>query len=117
MNSPCYVEKGSITDLSDPLLLNSEGTQFNQIKQQEIPLRDNTNCAWLVGYLKKDLGATELDSLMPISYAPSTEVSIALTNIIDPACVTFQSSSTTTQATKKPCKINKSESTVKFRTA
>lgn len=55
MNSPCFVEKGSITDFNDPLLLNSEGMSFNQIKQGETLLRDNTYSAWLVGYLKKGI--------------------------------------------------------------
>lgn len=29
--------------------------QFNQQKQGETILRDRTNCAWIVGYLKKDM--------------------------------------------------------------
>ena len=45
MNSPCYVEKGWIDDVENPLLLNSEGTAFNQQKQGETILRDKTNCA------------------------------------------------------------------------
>lgn len=63
MNSPCFVEKGSINDRNDPLLLNSEGMQFIQRKQGETLLRDNTNCAWLVGYLKKDI-----DTAQSVSY-------------------------------------------------
>ena len=35
MNSPCFVEKGSINDYNNPLLLNSEGMSFNQIKSGE----------------------------------------------------------------------------------
>lgn len=59
MNSPCFVEKGSINDPENPLLLNSEGFQGNQQKQEEYLLRDKTNCAWLVGYLKKDMNGSE----------------------------------------------------------
>lgn len=45
MSAPCYVEKGLITDVSDPLLMNSEGSRVNQIKQNETLLKDATKCA------------------------------------------------------------------------
>ena len=45
MNSPCFVEKGTINDLNDPLLLNPEGMQLNQIKTGEELLKDKTHCA------------------------------------------------------------------------
>ena len=50
---PIYVEKGIITDFDSPLLLNNEDLRVNQIKKEEILLKDKTNCAWLVLYLKK----------------------------------------------------------------
>lgn len=59
MNSPCFVEKGWIDDVNNPLLLNSEGMGFNQIKQGETILRDKTNAAWLVGYIKKDMNSSQ----------------------------------------------------------
>ena len=58
LNSPCFVEKGTITERDNPLIFNAEGMSFNQIKKNEILLKDETKCAWLVGYLKKDLSAT-----------------------------------------------------------
>lgn len=69
MNSPCFVEKGSLNDINDPLILNSEGMQFNQQKQGEELLRDDTNCAWLVGYLKKDI-----DTAQSVSYTFPSDV-------------------------------------------
>lgn len=51
--APAYVEKGVIGDLNDPLLLNSEGVLVNQIKKEEILLKDKTGVPWLVMYLKK----------------------------------------------------------------
>lgn len=54
MTAPCFVEKGIITDWNDPLLVNNEGGNYNQIKQSEILLKDETKVAWLVGYMKKD---------------------------------------------------------------
>lgn len=59
MSSPCFVEKGWIDDVNNPLLLNSEGMGFNQVKQGETILRDNTNAAWLVGYIKKDMNSSQ----------------------------------------------------------
>lgn len=54
MSAPCFVEKGNIRDLDNPLLVNTEGSIVNQIKKSEAPLIDETDCAWLVGYIKKD---------------------------------------------------------------
>ena len=53
LNSPLFVERGIINDLDSPLLLNNEDVKVNQIKQQEILLKDKSYCAWLVMYLKK----------------------------------------------------------------
>ena len=54
MNAPCFVEKGCISDKLDPLLFNKEGMSFNQIKKEEIPLKDETGCGWVVGYIPKN---------------------------------------------------------------
>ena len=53
LNSPVYVEKGIINDLNSPLLMNNEDLRVNQIKKKEILLKDRTDSAWLVLYLKK----------------------------------------------------------------
>ena len=37
-----FIEKGFINDVNDPLLYNSESMNVNQIKQEEIPLKDET---------------------------------------------------------------------------
>ena len=68
MNSPCFVEKGWINNVENPLLLNSEGMKFNQIKQSEAFIKDNSHCAWLVGYVKKNIDASDLTNVNPISY-------------------------------------------------
>ena len=51
--SPIFVEKGIISDVESPLLTNNEDVIMNKIKKQEILLKDKTDCAWLVMYLKK----------------------------------------------------------------
>ena len=50
--SPIYVEKG-ILDEFGPFLCNNEGLNVNQIKTDEILLKDRTKNPWLVIYLKK----------------------------------------------------------------
>lgn len=42
--APCFVEKGIINTNSDPMLFNNEQMSFNQIKQSEMLLKDNTGC-------------------------------------------------------------------------
>ena len=54
LNAPTYIEKATITDPNNPLLFNSEGMTFNQIKQSETPLKDETGCGWVVGYIPSD---------------------------------------------------------------
>ena len=72
MNSPCYVEKGVLNDPNDALLLNSEGMAFNQIKSDEKFIKDGSNCAWIVGYLHKNLGGTQLTNVNPVTYTKPT---------------------------------------------
>lgn len=54
VNSPIFLEKGFINDVNDPLLYNSESMNVNQIKQSEIPLKDETKSGWVVGYIPSD---------------------------------------------------------------
>ena len=53
-NSPCFIEKGMINSISNPLLFNSESMTYNQIKSGETPLKDNTGSGWIVGYVAKN---------------------------------------------------------------
>lgn len=54
MTSKIFVQKGTITDSDSKLIYNSENYNCNQIKKQEILLKDISNCPWLVLYLKKN---------------------------------------------------------------
>ena len=82
MNSPCFVEKGTISDVNNPLLLNAEGMRFNQIKNSEDFIKDNTKVAWLVGYVKKDIDSNDLQNVNPINYT-SPEASASLPDAED----------------------------------
>lgn len=46
------VNRAMINDENNPLLFNSEGFTFNQIKQQEILLQDKTKMPWYILYFK-----------------------------------------------------------------
>lgn len=52
--APCFIEKGNINNNGDPLLFNNENMTFNQIKQSELLLKDNTSCGWIIGYVSQD---------------------------------------------------------------
>lgn len=73
LNSPCFVEKGTVSDTNNPLLFNAEGMKFNEIKKNEILLKDKTKCAWLVGYIKKDITNSD-DNFLHVSYNSPEDV-------------------------------------------
>ena len=64
MEAPCYVEKGIVNDINNPLIFNPENISTNQIKQNETPLIDESGSAWLVGYIKKNLGEKNASGTM-----------------------------------------------------
>lgn len=53
VNAPCFIEKAKLQP-SDPFIFNKEDMTFNQIKTFEYALKDETGCAWVVGYIPKD---------------------------------------------------------------
>lgn len=53
VNAPCFIEKATLSN-NDPFIFNSEDMTFNQIKQSETLLKDETQSAWVVGYIPKD---------------------------------------------------------------
>lgn len=57
INAPCFIEKATIQS-DNPLIYNSEQMDFNQIKTAEIPIKDKSGCAWLVGYFARTDGTT-----------------------------------------------------------
>lgn len=80
LNATTYVEKAIITDANDPLIFNKEGIAFNQIKQSETPLKDETNCGWVVGYIPSDWSGDTIKSNVTIS---SANADITVTNLSD----------------------------------
>lgn len=69
INSPCFIEKATVQS-DNPLIYNSENMDFNQIKSGEVPIKDKSGCAWLVGYFARTDGTatTELSGTINASY-------------------------------------------------
>lgn len=82
LNSPCFVEKGFVNDINNPILYNNESLTYNQIKQDEILLKDSTESGWVVGYVAKNFnntsgltpGTISADDADPISYIDETDL-------------------------------------------
>lgn len=53
VNAPCFIEKATLS-ADSPLLWNKENITFNQIKKDEILLKDGSGCPWIVGYYAKN---------------------------------------------------------------
>lgn len=66
LNADTFITKGFV-GAENPLIFNSEGINVSQIKQAEIPLRDSTRAAWIVGYLAPNLAAEE-DMTVSVTY-------------------------------------------------
>lgn len=54
LRAPCFIEKALPKSIRDPALYNSENMSYNQIKQGEQLLYDETGCPWIVGYIPRD---------------------------------------------------------------
>ena len=69
IEAPVYVERGIINDLNSPLLLNNEDLRVNQIKKEEILLKDQSASPWLVLYLKKGVLGSSKTAVVDIKNA------------------------------------------------
>ena len=78
MNATAYIQKGNV-QADDPLLFNKEGLDLNQIKQQEILLKDKSTCPWIVGYVDKGQSHNDIT----IDYDPARQdyISVSASNI------------------------------------
>ena len=80
-DSPLFVEKAITTD-SDPAIFNKEDMSFNQIKTKEILLKDQSPCAWIVGYYNPEAVTEE-----PI--AVDSEITNAITKPLGTTMAAF----------------------------
>ena len=68
IDAPCFIEKASLP-ASNPLIFNHEDMTFNQIKQSEYLLKDNTGCPWIVGYVDKKFTKEAIIEPVDLDYA------------------------------------------------
>ena len=71
ITAPMLIKKGTVASSNDPAMFNSEGQAYNQIKSDEIPLYDATNCPWIVGYVPLNAFTTDTEISKNIYVEPS----------------------------------------------
>ena len=71
ITAPMLIKKGTVASSNDPAMFNSEGQAYNQIKSDEVPLYDATNCPWIVGYVPLDTSAAGKEISKSIYVDPS----------------------------------------------
>ena len=59
LNAPIFVQKGMLKE-DDPFIVNDEGMSLNQIKRGEWFIKDRSKTAWIVGYLAKNAGGSDI---------------------------------------------------------
>lgn len=75
LDAPMFIEKATLSD-EDPMIWNNEGVSVNQIKTNEYTLRDDSGCAWIVGYFNRDYEGFENHEIkitQPPAYDTMTE--------------------------------------------
>ena len=72
-DSPLYVERGAVSDGSD-LIFNPEGGTYNQIKQSETLLKDESGIGWVVGYIPRDAAGGTIQAKIGIETLGITSV-------------------------------------------
>lgn len=81
ISAPTFIEKATVPTTSK-LIFNDEGLSVNQIKTREDKLRDESGCAWIVGYM--DTGTIKpKDDSWNISYQPAIPVDRVFTTKSD----------------------------------
>ena len=71
--SPSFIEKGYV-EPTDSAIFNKENMNFNQIKTRETLLKDDSNTAWIVGYVAKDHTALTDKTF---TYNPDVDITIS----------------------------------------
>ena len=55
-HSPCLIRKGYVGETS-PFLFNDEGVRYNKVKEEEILIKDASNCSYIVGFISNNAAA------------------------------------------------------------
>lgn len=78
IKAPVLINKAMISNDDSPLLFNTEGFSFNQIKQREILLKDRTKTPWYIMYFALNTASKTInisdDTGVPYDYAISVGI-------------------------------------------
>ena len=74
LDAPAFIEKAEL-EYNDPLIFNSEDMTFNQIKQSETLLKDETGCPWIVGYFARN-DSDNVRKDYDISFTPKSPIDL-----------------------------------------
>lgn len=80
IDAPLFIEKSGRLNINDPAIFNNEDMSFNQIKTSETLLKDETKCAWVVGYIPRDF---KTDSAININYPLKGSADITVNKLSD----------------------------------
>ena len=80
IDAPMFIEKSGRLNINDPAIYNNEDMSFNQIKTSETLLKDETGCAWVVGYIPRDF---KTDNAITIDYPLSGSADITVDKLSD----------------------------------
>lgn len=75
INAPAFIEKATVNP-NDPAIFNNEGMTFNQIKQSEELLKDESNTAWIVGYIPRDSFKSETEIKAEINIEGTQDIEV-----------------------------------------
>ncbi len=77
INAPLIINRAMITNPDNPLLFNPEGFSFNQIKKEEILLKDRTLTPWYILYFNRNVTSkTGAFGTVPADY--DVEINVAI---------------------------------------
>ena len=76
INAPCFIEKATPQSIRDPAIYNSEDMTYNQIKNGETLLWDETKCPWIVGYIPKDSFTTDTTVSVEAQLSGSADITV-----------------------------------------
>lgn len=79
-SAPCFIEKATL-DSNDPAIFNKENMTFNQIKTSETLLKDETNSAWVVGYIPSNAFNQSTDITGDVILTDTSDITVS--NISD----------------------------------
>ena len=85
MTAPMFIEKAPLSN-NDPFIFNTEGMTFNQIKTDEIILKDRTKTPWLIGFIGTD--NPEGDTPYKFNFERKINPTYSLTNLSEYESIT-----------------------------